>query len=151
MIDLKRILVPVDFSKHSHNALRYAVAFADALGAELHLLHVVQEPASYTRMYVPPEDWLTEERDAARRELEKLPGDEVKANVAVLREVRSGSPLVEIIQYAKEADIDLIVMGTHGRTGLAHLLLGSVAENVVRQAPCPVLTVRNPEHEFVMP
>jgi universal stress protein A len=151
MIDLKRILVGVDFSKHSENAVRYAVAFAEALGAELHLLHVVPGPVAYTRMYVPPEDWLVEERDAARRELERLPGVQAQANVSVLREVRSGSPLVEIVQYAREANIDLIVMGTHGRSGLAHLLLGSVAENVVRQAPCPVLTVRDPEHEFIMP
>lgn len=147
MIALKHILVPVDFSTHSQAALRYAAALAEAFGAQLHLVHVVQGPAAYARMYVPPEDWLLEQRVAARRELDELPVE----NATVTREVRTGSPLVEIIRYAKEADIDLIVMGTHGRSGLAHLLIGSVAENVVRQAPCPVLTVRDPEHQFVMP
>jgi nucleotide-binding universal stress UspA family protein len=69
----------------------------------------------------------------------------------VLKEIREGSPFYEIIRYAKERDIDLIVMGTHGRSGLVHVLLGSVTEKVVRKAPCPVLTVRHPEHEFVHP
>ena len=66
-------------------------------------------------------------------------------------EVREGSPFYEIIRYAKEQDVDLIIMGTHGRGGLVHVLLGSVAEKVVRKSPCPVLTVRHPEHEFVHP
>ena len=65
--------------------------------------------------------------------------------------MRRGAPFLEIIRYAKENDVDLIVLGTHGRSGLAHVLLGSVAERVVRKSPCPVLTVRHPEHEFVMP
>ena len=66
-------------------------------------------------------------------------------------EVGVRAPFTEIIRFAKDKDIDLIVMGTHGHTGLAHVLLGSVAEKVVRKAPCPVLTVRHPEHEFVHP
>ena len=65
--------------------------------------------------------------------------------------MREGAPFYEILEYAKEANIDLIVMGTHGHTGLAHVLLGSVTAKIVRQAPCPVLTVRHPEHEFVHP
>jgi nucleotide-binding universal stress UspA family protein len=65
--------------------------------------------------------------------------------------VREGPPVVEIVRYARDAEIGLIVIGTHGRGGLAHVFLGSVAENVVRKAPCPVLTVRHPQHEFVMP
>jgi nucleotide-binding universal stress UspA family protein len=83
--------------------------------------------------------------------LAKRPGDALPGDYTVLRNVRHGSPFLEIIRYAKELDIDLIVMGTHGRTGLAHVLLGSVAEKVVRKAPCPVLTVRHGEHKFEMP
>jgi nucleotide-binding universal stress UspA family protein len=67
------------------------------------------------------------------------------------RDVREGTPFYEIVRYAKEQNIDLIIMGTHGHTGLTHMLLGSVTEKVVRKAPCPVLTVRHPEHEFVHP
>ncbi len=69
----------------------------------------------------------------------------------IVKVVRQGPPFLEIVRYAQEANIDLIVLGTHGRGGLAHMLLGSVAEKVVREAPCPVLTVRHPEHEFVAP
>ena len=69
----------------------------------------------------------------------------------IVKVVRQGPPFLEIVRYAQEANIDLIVLGTHGRGGLAHMLLGSVAEKVVRKAPCPVLTVRHPEHEFVAP
>ena len=68
-----------------------------------------------------------------------------------LTKVLNGVPFVEIIRYARESEMDLIVMGTHGRTGLGHLLIGSVTERVVRKSPCPVLTVKHPEHEFVMP
>ncbi len=73
------------------------------------------------------------------------------AGFPVMTEVQMGRPFIEIIRYAREKKIDLIVLGTHGRSGLKHVLLGSVAERVVRKAPCPVLTIRHPEHEFVMP
>lgn len=71
--------------------------------------------------------------------------------LAIHKEVREGTPFYEIVSFATETDVNLIVMGTHGHTGLAHVLLGSVTEKVVRKAPCPVLTVRHPEHEFVHP
>jgi nucleotide-binding universal stress UspA family protein len=156
MIDLHRILIPTDFSKHSHNALTYGAAFAEKFGAELYLLHVVQDLALFIPDAVavapplaPPIEQFTA---AARAALERA----VQENAALkgLRvhpEVREGTPFYEIIRFAQETDIDLIVMGTHGHTGLAHMLLGSVAEKVVRKAPCPVLTVRHPEHEFVHP
>ncbi|MCI0457235.1 MAG: universal stress protein, partial [Gemmataceae bacterium] len=152
-IDLHRILVPTDFSKHSQTALKYAVALAEKFGAEIHLLHVVQDFAVFLPDAVtagppvlPPVDQLTAAvRDALARvirenKLEPLP---------IHSEAREGTPYHEIIAFAQEKDIDLIIMGTHGRGGLAHLLLGSVTEKVVRKAPCPVLTVRDPEHEFV--
>ena len=155
MIDLHRILVPTDFSKFSANALTYGTAFAEKFGAELYLLHVVQDLALFIPeavLVVPPvlppvEQFLTAARAALDRVIAglNLPG------VTVHPAVSEGTPFDEIIRFAREKDIDLIVMGTHGHTGLAHILMGSVAEKVVRKAPCPVLTVRHPEHEFVHP
>jgi universal stress protein A len=155
MIDLHRILIPTDFSKHSHNALAYAVAFAEKFGAELHLLHVVQDLAMFLPDGVtagppllPPVDQLTA---AVRVALDRAIEENHLQHLPVQTHVREGTPFYEIIRFAKEKDIDLIVMGTHGRSGLVHVLLGSVTEKVVRKAPCPVLTVRHPEHEFVHP
>jgi nucleotide-binding universal stress UspA family protein len=156
MIDLHRILAPTDFSKHSDNALRYAAAFAEKFGAEIILLHVVQDLSWFVPEAVlvagampatPIEQFVAAARTALQRVVDglNLPG------VAVRPEVVEGVPFDAIVRFAKDKEVDLIVMGTHGHTGLAHLLLGSVAEKVVRKAPCPVLTVRHPEHEFVHP
>jgi nucleotide-binding universal stress UspA family protein len=154
MIDLHRILVPIDFSKHSQNAVKYAAAFAEKFAAELHLLHVVQDLSLFvpdvisgTPPLLPPADQMVA---AVRESLDRLAQEQL-AKLTVHRDVREGTPFYEIIAYAREKDIDLIVMGTHGRGLLAHMLMGSVAEKVVRKAPCPVLTVRDPEHEFVHP
>ena len=153
MIRLQRILAPTDFSEYGEVALRYACEFAARFGAELHLLNVAQSP-----LYLAPdptllvgaaaelgEQWKAE----AANQLDQLPLP-VQLPV-VVRVVREGPPVVEIVRYARENDVDLIVIGTHGRSGLSHVFLGSVAENVVRKASCPVLTVRHPQHEFVMP
>jgi len=149
MIDLKHILVPTDFSKHSHIALTYGVAFAKKFGAQLHLLHIVQDLAVFfpdTVTVVPPTDQLTEAVEAA---LLRVVQENHLEDLKVKTVVRSGSPFHEVAQYAREENVDLIIMGTHGRGGLMHLLMGSVAEKVVRKSPCPVLTVRDHEHEFV--
>lgn len=155
MIDLKRILVPTDFSKPSQNALTYAAAFAEKFGAELHLLHVVQDLALFIPDMVtvtPPIGPTVEQLTAGVRvAFERLVKENKLEKFKTTHFVREGTPFYEIIQYAKEKDIDLIIMGTHGHSGLAHVLMGSVAEKVVRKAPCPVLTVRDPEHEFVHP
>ena len=155
MIQLKSILVPSDFSDYSKHALRYGCAFAAEFGAELHLLHVVQDIVGLVpevgMAFPPTGDYRRELRESAEKALEELPGSPWLGELSVVRATREGAPFVEIIRYAKKHKIDLIVMGTHGRTGLSHILLGSVAERVVRKAPCPVLTVRHPEHEFVMP
>jgi nucleotide-binding universal stress UspA family protein len=155
MIDLHRILVPTDFSKHSENALSYAAAFAEKFSAELYLLHVVQNLALFIPDAItvappiapPVEQFLT----AARAALDRVVQERNLKQLTIRPEVREGTPFYEIIRFAQENDIDLIVMGTHGHSGLAHVLLGSTAEKVVRKAPCPVLTVRHPEHEFVHP
>ena len=155
MIDLNHILVPTDFSKHSENALIYAAAFAEKFDTELHLLHVVQDLAVFIPEAVtaaPPISPPVEQITAAVREaLDRIIDSHKLRKFTVHAEVREGSPFYEIIRYAKEQDVDLIIMGTHGRGGLVHVLLGSVAEKVVRKSPCPVLTVRHPEHEFVHP
>ena len=155
MIDLHRILVPTDFSKFSHNALKYAAAFAEKFGAELYLLHVVQDlgvfiPDAVTA--VPPLAPPVEQLSAAvRTALDRVIHENHLERFTVHAEVREGTPFYVIIQFAREKNVDLIVMGTHGRTGLVHVLMGSVTEKVVRKSPCPVLTVRHPEHEFVHP
>jgi nucleotide-binding universal stress UspA family protein len=155
MIDLKRILVPTDFSKFSHNALAYAAALAEKFGSELYLLNVVQnlgvllpDMVNVTPAVLPTVDQMTV---AAKLALERVVKDNQLERFTVHLEVREGTPFYEIIRFAKDQSIDLIVMGTHGRAGLAHVLMGSVAEKVVRKAPCPVLTVHHPEHEFIHP
>lgn len=149
MITLKKILVPVDFSRHSENAVRYGAELAAKFHAELVLLHVVDNtPVMFSEGAVFTPESMKEVLDKANAE---LGGIEIPEGLNVTRVAREGHPFVEIVRFAKANGVDLIVVGTHGRTGLAHLLLGSVAENVVRKAPCPVLTVHHPEHEFVLP
>lgn len=147
MTTISRILSPVDFSDTSDHAVEYAVELAKGLGAEIHLLHVYQLP-----MYSMPDgallagpDVATRIMDTARESLDALAQRLADRGVTVERHLTEGVPHQEIDRVAKEVGADLIVMGTHGRTGLGHLLLGSVAERVVRIVPVPVLTVRHPE------
>ena len=155
MIDLKRILVPVDFSEHSREALKYGCALSEKFGSELHLLHVLQDLVAMVPepglAFPPPGDYMQELQQSAEQSLARLPDDSWPCGGTVVRCVRQGPPFVEIIRYAKENEIDLITIGTHGRSGLAHMLLGSVAEKVIRKAPCPVLSIRPDQHQFVHP
>ncbi len=155
MIDLKKILVPTDFSEHGRHALSYGAELAQKFGAELHLLHVLQDLVAMVpepgMAFPMPGDYLKDLREGSQRALTELAKKEVPEGLSIVQEIREGPPFLEIIRYAKENDVDLMVLGTHGRSGLAHALLGSVAEKVVRKAPCPVLTVRDPEHEFIKP
>jgi universal stress protein A len=151
MIKIQKILCPVDFSDCSEHALQYAVAFAQAHQAELHVLHVM-EPAAYgAEMEGLSAGVLKEITESAAARLNELTERVRKQCPTVAQHSATGAAFVEIIKQAREQDVDLIVMGTHGRTGLAHVLIGSCAERVVRKAPCPVLTVKHPEHEFVLP
>ena len=153
MIALKHVLVPTDFSDASESALRYGKALATAFGASLHVVHVIEEPygqpwaveAYGFSLASLQEEWI---KDARGRLAASLSEDERTALRAVTTTVL-GHPVMEILRYAKENSVDLIVMGTHGRGPLGHVVLGSVAERVVRKAPCPVLTVRTKEREFV--
>ncbi|MCY2965193.1 MAG: universal stress protein [Planctomycetota bacterium] len=155
MIRLKKILLPTDFSQNARSAQNYACAFADQFDAELHVLYVLQdltlvmpEPGA---MFAIPALNVAEVEQSAQRMLLTVPDDSWAKGKKVIRATRTGSPYVEIVRYAADAGIDLIVMSTHGRSGLPHVLLGSVAEKVVRKAGCPVLTVRPGEHQFVTP
>ena len=151
MIALNRILVPTDFSETSEVATTYGCELAEKFGASLHLLHEVSDadlgPGAAELWGFDPKDLLKRQQADAEKQLEELATKRTPAEMAM----RTGTPFVEITRYAREQAIDMIVMGTHGRGAIKHLLLGSVAEHVVRVAPCPVLTVRHPEHEFVLP
>ena len=146
MLSISRILVPTDFSEPSDEALQYAKGLAEKFNASLHVLHVLEDLAAHawtTEVYVSALPGVHEEmeRQATERLGELLSEDEKRKYDATLA-LRTGSAFVEVIRHAREEGIDLIVMGTHGRGAIAHMLLGSVAERVVRKAPCPVLTVR---------
>jgi len=155
MIALRQVMVPTDFSEASECALKYGRAFAASFGASLHVVHVVEDFVAWSwaaDTYVATLPRIREEveAEAVARLGQLIPpaeAERLQAKVALL----AGNPFIEIVRYAREHDIDLIVMGTHGRGPVAHALIGSVAERVVRKAHCPVLTVRHPQHEFVMP
>jgi nucleotide-binding universal stress UspA family protein len=155
MIQLKNVLVTTDFSETSDVALAYGRALARTFGATLHVLHVtdnIMMRYAFDGSIVMPPEIQADFESAAHTRLEGLLGDDDRRElgaVAVLR--TSNMPADSIVGYARTAQIDVIVMATHGRGALAHLVLGSVAERVVRTAPCPVLTVRHPEHEFLVP
>ncbi len=146
---LTRILLPTDFSDTAQHALDYARELAGRFGAGVHLLHVVPDPMqNWATEAMPVVSDLAERWKAdAERRLEEIRLD----GPQTVRAVRIGHAFVEILQYAADNAIDLIVMGTHGRGPVEHLLLGSVAEKVVRKASCPVLTVKQAGHVFVMP
>lgn len=152
MITIKKILVPTDFSEQGKTALMYAVAFADQFGAAVDLLHVMEPvPPGALLSYVSLNDLKKGMKEEAEKNMDELNTEWADYAFPVKKMVIEGHPFVEIIKHAKESNADMIVMGTHGRGAIAHMLLGSVAEKVVRKAPCPVLTVRHPEHEFVHP
>jgi len=147
LIELKKILAPTDFSPHSERSMRYACRLAERLGSELHLLHVLSEviPTGPDPLLMPvlPQEFYNENEDRAREVLKKLLKPEWGAPGSVVTAVQWGGPVEAIVDYATEQEIDLVVIATHGRTGLSHVLLGSVAERIVREAPCPVLTIRD--------
>ena len=156
MIVLNKVLVATDFGPASDSALQYGRALARGFGAALHVLHVTENifaraTDGYGYIAIPAQ--VQEELEqAGRKQTEGLLYAEDRADLhAVAITITSNSPAEAIVDYARANTIDLIVMGTHGRGAVAHLLMGNVAERVVRMAPCPVLTVRHPEHEFVLP
>ena len=152
LLALKSILVPVDFSGPSKEALAYAGAFARKFGAELILLHVVEPiPFSGDYGYVEVHGLRPNERliKLGKRRLESLRRRRMHDLRNCTAVVRSGKVVDEIAKAAKELDVELIILATHGHSGLDHTLFGSSAELVVRHAPCPVLVVRENEREFI--
>lgn len=146
MTAIARILVPVDFSPHSDHALNYAITLGKRFGSCVELLHVVEDPFASggwgAEGYLSDLDGLRERAlEDARRRIEACRTALGADATPVVTTVRMGHVAQTIVEYAKNVDAGMIVMGTHGRTGLAHFIIGSVAERVVRLAPCPVLTV----------
>jgi nucleotide-binding universal stress UspA family protein len=153
-IEFKRILLPTDFSTYSATATAYACELVTRFDAELHLLHTLEVHLAATPgfgMGLALPQYTHESRAAAEKALAGVLDPPWAAGRKVVPAVVEGSPKVEIVRYARTHEIDLIVLATHGRSGLAQVLIGSVAESVVRTAPCPVLTVRPEGHQFVMP
>jgi universal stress protein A len=143
-LKIKHILVPLDFSEKANKALVYAMALAESLGGKITLLHVV-EPVYLTTepgMTFLPQQTATAEEHAGRKRMLKTAQELITKHLFERAVVRQGTPYREITTTAKTLNADIIVLATHGRTGLNHVLMGSTAERVVRHAPCPVLTVR---------
>ncbi len=144
MIKISTVLHPTDFSEVSRHALPYALEFARVYSAKLVLMHVLDLPFSAISM---AEEAMAE----SERKLNALVPRNLRDKIDLVELVVRGTPCEEIRAAAKEYGADIIIMATHGAGGWRHALMGDVAEKVVRNAPCPVLTIRHPEHEFVVP
>jgi nucleotide-binding universal stress UspA family protein len=155
MIKIDKVLVATDFSEASQSAVLYGREFARTFGAELHVLHIVESPVMWGGAEAVTVDFVRLEAEiqaAAQNTLNRIVTAEDREQLKAVTAIRTGSSTAfEIAAYAGAESIDIILMGTHGRGMMGHLLMGSVAEKVVRIAPCPVLTVRHPEHEFIQP
>jgi nucleotide-binding universal stress UspA family protein len=144
-MQVRHILAPTDFSEYSKTAVASALELARKFGAKLTILHVIELPAYPIEGYVPPslsQTFMDELERQATADLAQLVPDAENSGVTVARLVTVGSPYRKIIDLAEAEQVDLIVMATAGRTGFSHLIMGSIAERVVRTAPCPVLTIR---------
>jgi nucleotide-binding universal stress UspA family protein len=148
VLEIASILAPTDFSHHALGAVRYACGLAERFEATLHLLHILPDvivpvgPDPALISSVPPE-YYAETEAQSREALAKIVQPDWPQPPRVVHQVGWGDPVEGIVRYAEEQAIGLIVLATHGRTGLSHVLLGSVAERIVREAPCPVLTIRD--------
>jgi nucleotide-binding universal stress UspA family protein len=155
MVEIKKILYATDFSDLSAWAFQYAVSLAVKCGAELHCISVVDDSYQYWLTFdvamVPAGPAMEELTAAAERQLGKFLDGKLPAGIPTTGRLLRGRPFVEIIRYARENDVDMIVMGTHGWGALRQALMGSVADKVVRKSACPVLAVRHPDHGFEMP
>lgn len=154
MLEIRAILAPTDFSHHAAAAVRYAVGLAERLGAVLHLVHVLPDavptapdlvagvPDLMVAPALPP-DYYSDTEAESLEALDRVLDPSWGVAPSVVRAVLRGDPVAELVNYAAEHAIDLIVVSTHARWGLGHMLLGSIAGRVVREAPCPVLTIRD--------
>ena len=151
MISINGILVPVDFSKDSMLAVKFATSLAQEYKTKLYVLHVKDIIPSYARAEVSDFEALQEKvKKQLAEDLDKVIPEKVKETIDVEVIMEEGNPTHHVVvEKAKELGVDMIVIATHGRTGLAHVMLGSVAEHVIRHAPCPVFVVRNPKDKYV--
>lgn len=147
---IKKVLALTDGSQNSRSALRYAVEICRKFDAALYLLSVVEDMPAYINLEVGAE-FMANIQETIKSEVVNCSGYCETSGISCKGEIRHGVPSEEIIDYAKEIDADLIVLATHGHTGLSHILLGSVAEKIVRYAPCPVLTTRIDNKDWDIP
>ena len=154
MQPIKTILHPTDFSESSKHAMTYAISFAEEFHAKLVLLHVIEEISSalyFDMLQAPPlMQLMVNIEKQAKQALDEVLPPELRGKLPTEYILRKGVPFIEILRCAGQVKADMIVLGTHGRTGLKHALFGSVAEKVVRKAICPVLSVRHPRQKFEM-
>jgi nucleotide-binding universal stress UspA family protein len=146
-LSFRVIVVPTDFSDHSLRALPYALGLAEKYGAEIKILYVNEPALQVSDMaWVGVDDRALKDEHVsdAHKNMDRIARDQIPPGVSAEAVVRSGDSVEEIIQFAEESGADLIVMATHGRGGLSHILMGSTAEQVIRKAPCPVLTLKLP-------
>ncbi len=150
----QKILVPLDFSDYTEEIMNVATRVAQKFSSTIHLLHVIPNMDYFTpyESFLSAENLISVQRDI-EREVERDMAEVAKniTNIPITKAIHTGVAFLEIIDYVRAEKIDLVVMGTHGRGGLEHILIGSVAEKVVRKSPCPVLTIRPAGKQFTMP
>jgi nucleotide-binding universal stress UspA family protein len=152
MIEIKKILFPTDFSEYSRFAMKYASALAESFKAKLFVVHVCEYPitgAGIEAYHFSVPEFAADVEQQQRKALEQMTQELQSQGIEAEPIFMKGRAYVEIVKAARENEVDVITMATHGNRGLSHLVFGSTAEKVVRLAPCPVLTVKHPEHEFV--
>jgi nucleotide-binding universal stress UspA family protein len=146
-MELTKVLVPTDFSNHSDQAIQWGASLAGKYGAQMLLLHVIPSAVEEVSMHGSESETAIMDLEAkVEAQLYEIASQELQESLQVDVKIAVGKPAEEILRVANEEAVDLIVMGTHGRTGLTHVLLGSTAETVLRSAPCPVFTVRADAH-----
>ncbi|MEZ5404635.1 MAG: universal stress protein [Verrucomicrobiia bacterium] len=149
-IFLKKILVPIDFSQPCLKAMDYALVLAQHFGSQIILVHVIRKINPATRIVVDRPKLQNRLKEEGQRLLNTFVKKHICLKVSLDKIIRTGVPFDEIVMTAKRYNVDAIVIATHGYSGLKHITMGSTAERVVRYAPCPVLVVREKEHEFII-
>lgn len=155
VVSPKNVLWPTDFSSLSLHGGHYAKGFCDVFGARLHIIHVIPPPLGPdVSVMIPAEVPVNvsdpELLDASKQAIRKLIDEHFEGDTNIVTDAMFGNPWQTICTYARDKDIDLLIVATHGRTGLSRVLIGSTAERIVQHAPCPVLTVKDPEREFLI-
>jgi nucleotide-binding universal stress UspA family protein len=144
MKEIKKILFPNDFSENASKILQYVLSISEAYNSTIYLLHVVQDLHKWGKAYIPHPSMDVFQKEAvegAEKVMDRVCEEQLQSCPSLERRVVSGDPATEILKTIEAEDIDLVIMGTHGRKGLEHVILGSVAENVVKKSSAPVMTV----------